>query len=120
MPRPQFTLRALLVAMLVVAAFFLGIRFERQRQRREREAELAREAESAAVSAQGWRRLLAPSTAGRYKMGDELLFDDEHREKLIQELAEQEKKIDRLMLRFNALMAEERQTEEASALDGAP
>jgi hypothetical protein len=29
MPRPQFTLRALLVAMLVVAAFFGGIRFER-------------------------------------------------------------------------------------------
>jgi hypothetical protein len=35
MPRPQFTLRALLMAMLVVAAFFGGIRFERERQRRE-------------------------------------------------------------------------------------
>ncbi|HWB14579.1 MAG TPA: hypothetical protein VG826_35470 [Pirellulales bacterium] len=34
MPRPQFTLRALLVAMLVVAAFFGGIRFERERRRR--------------------------------------------------------------------------------------
>lgn len=34
-PRPQFTLRALLVAMLVVAAFFADIRFERERQRRE-------------------------------------------------------------------------------------
>lgn len=33
MPRPQFTLRALLVAMLVVAAFFGGIRFERERRR---------------------------------------------------------------------------------------
>ena len=37
MPRPQFTLRALLVAMLVVAAFFGGIRFERERRRREDE-----------------------------------------------------------------------------------
>jgi hypothetical protein len=35
MPRPQFTLRALLVAMLVVGAFFGGIWFERERQRRE-------------------------------------------------------------------------------------
>lgn len=38
MPRPQFTLRALLVAMLVVAAFFGGIRFERERRRREDDA----------------------------------------------------------------------------------
>jgi hypothetical protein len=38
MPRPQFTLRALLVAMLVVAAFFAGIRFERERQRRREDA----------------------------------------------------------------------------------
>jgi hypothetical protein len=43
MQRPQFTLRALLVAMLVVAAFFGGIRFERKRQRRadERAAAIA-------------------------------------------------------------------------------
>jgi hypothetical protein len=34
MPRPQFTLRALLLAMLVVAAFFGGVRFERERRRR--------------------------------------------------------------------------------------
>jgi hypothetical protein len=40
MPRPQFTLRSLLVAMLVVAAFFAGIRFERERDRREHEARL--------------------------------------------------------------------------------
>jgi hypothetical protein len=33
--RFQFSLRALLVAMLVVAAFFGGIRFERERRRRE-------------------------------------------------------------------------------------
>jgi hypothetical protein len=32
MPRPQFTIRALLVAMLVVAAFFGVVRFERDRQ----------------------------------------------------------------------------------------
>jgi hypothetical protein len=35
MPRPQFTLRVLLMAMLVVAAFFGGIHFERERRRRE-------------------------------------------------------------------------------------
>jgi hypothetical protein len=34
MPRPQFTLRALLVLLLAVAWFFGGIRFERERQRR--------------------------------------------------------------------------------------
>ncbi|HVX09696.1 MAG TPA: hypothetical protein VHC22_00705 [Pirellulales bacterium] len=33
MRRPQFTLRALLVLMLVVGAFFAGIRFERERRR---------------------------------------------------------------------------------------
>ncbi|HWB12274.1 MAG TPA: hypothetical protein VG826_23805 [Pirellulales bacterium] len=35
MPRPQFTLRALLVAMLVVGAFFAGVALERERQRRQ-------------------------------------------------------------------------------------
>lgn len=35
MKRPQITLRSLLVAMLFVAAFFAGIRFERERRRRE-------------------------------------------------------------------------------------
>jgi hypothetical protein len=39
MRRPQFTLRALLVAMLVVGAFLGGIQFERERRRRETEAE---------------------------------------------------------------------------------
>ena len=38
MPRPQFTLRALLVLMLAVASFFGGITFERERQRRADEA----------------------------------------------------------------------------------
>ena len=32
--RYQFSLRTLFVVMLVVAAFFAGIRFERERQRR--------------------------------------------------------------------------------------
>ncbi|HET6879093.1 MAG TPA: hypothetical protein VFI31_02995 [Pirellulales bacterium] len=36
--RFQFSLRALLVAMLVVAAFFAGIHFERERRRRADEA----------------------------------------------------------------------------------
>lgn len=35
MPRPRFTLRALLVAMLVVAAFFGGIHFEQRWERRD-------------------------------------------------------------------------------------
>ena len=43
MPRPQFTLRALLVLLLAVACFFGGIRFERERQRREDEAAAKRE-----------------------------------------------------------------------------
>ena len=42
MPRPQFTLRALLVLILAVACFFGGVRFEKERRRmadaREREA----------------------------------------------------------------------------------
>ena len=38
MPRPQFTLRALLVLMLAVACFFGGIWFERELRRREAEA----------------------------------------------------------------------------------
>ena len=43
MPPFQFTLRVLLVAMLVVAAFFGGIRFERERRRRADEAAAKRE-----------------------------------------------------------------------------
>ena len=39
MPRPQITLRALLVLMLAVACFFGGIWFERERRRRADEAE---------------------------------------------------------------------------------
>jgi hypothetical protein len=38
MPRPQFTLRALMVVMLVVAAFFGGMQFERERRRQADEA----------------------------------------------------------------------------------
>jgi hypothetical protein len=45
MRRPQFTLRALLVAMLVVAAFFGGIHFERERRRREDEKARSQEPE---------------------------------------------------------------------------
>ncbi|HEV3340643.1 MAG TPA: hypothetical protein VG125_09805 [Pirellulales bacterium] len=37
MPRPQFTLRALLVLLLAIACFFGGIRFERERQREKAE-----------------------------------------------------------------------------------
>ncbi len=38
MPRSQFSLRALLVVMLIVASFFGGLRFERERRRQEDEA----------------------------------------------------------------------------------
>ena len=41
MPRPQLTVRSLLWAMLVVAAFFGGVRFERERRRREEEYRLS-------------------------------------------------------------------------------
>jgi hypothetical protein len=41
MPRPQFTLRALLILLLAAACFFGGIRFERERQRWEDEAAAA-------------------------------------------------------------------------------
>jgi hypothetical protein len=38
MRRPQFSIRALLILMLVVAAFFGGIKFERERRIREERA----------------------------------------------------------------------------------
>lgn len=40
MPRPQFNLRALLAAMLVVAAFCAGMVCERQRRQRAEQTEL--------------------------------------------------------------------------------
>lgn len=49
MRRPQFTLRALLATMLVVAAFFGGIHVERERRRREDE--------KAAIAAKNAQRL---------------------------------------------------------------
>jgi hypothetical protein len=42
MRRPQFSIRALLVAMLAAACFFGGIHFERERRRREDEAATAK------------------------------------------------------------------------------
>ncbi|HVX10889.1 MAG TPA: hypothetical protein VHC22_06895 [Pirellulales bacterium] len=50
MPRPQFTLRALLVAVLVVGAFLGGIYFEHGRKIAKRDAALVElEAEMAAI-----------------------------------------------------------------------
>jgi hypothetical protein len=40
MPRPQFTLRALLVLLLAVACFFGGIRFQRELERRRYKSDL--------------------------------------------------------------------------------
>jgi hypothetical protein len=44
MPRPQFTLRALLVATLVVGAFLGGVHFERERRRQDEAAAVDLEA----------------------------------------------------------------------------
>lgn len=41
MPRPQFTLRALLVAMLVMAAFFAGVRVGAKREQQFLESQRA-------------------------------------------------------------------------------
>lgn len=41
MRRPQFSIRALLILMLVVGAFFGGIKFERERRIREERASQA-------------------------------------------------------------------------------
>src|SRR5579863_2039514 len=68
MPRPQFTLRALLVLMLAVACFFGGIRFERERERREglERERLAFEAERAKLieEMQATQLRLSESMAG--------------------------------------------------------
>ncbi|HET6879768.1 MAG TPA: hypothetical protein VFI31_06425 [Pirellulales bacterium] len=60
MPRPQFSLRALLIAMLVVAAFLGGIHFERERRRREDDA-IARQMEGLPLlslpSQEDWDRM---------------------------------------------------------------
>jgi hypothetical protein len=57
MPRPQFTLRALLVLLLAVACWFGGIRFERERYAREMD---------------GLRQLIIETVVA----GDEILPDD--------------------------------------------
>jgi hypothetical protein len=68
MPRPQFTLRALLVAMLVVAAFFggyaLGVRNERQTPRRVTGVDGTYEASDYAI---GWQRRARQSREQRRK-----------------------------------------------------
>lgn len=60
MRRPQFTIRALLVTMLVVGAFFGGIHFERERRRREDDA-IARQMEGLPLlglpSEEDWDRM---------------------------------------------------------------
>lgn len=66
MPRPQFTVRALLVAMLVAAAFFGGMSFEKDRRRREDEA--------AARNAESLRRADEISNMLRHKRFDDLFI----------------------------------------------
>jgi hypothetical protein len=71
MPRPQFTLRALLVAMLVVGAFFGGIRFERERRKREDEAAAAMAAAKAPIKnrPQGLIGIKVKSGTSRRQLG---------------------------------------------------
>ena len=112
MPRPQLTLRALPVAMLVVAAFFGGIRFEREWRRREDEAAAlaARNAERAAALARS-RRRMAVIAAERDLQRRQIAAEGEARERINRELFLQKQKVDRLVARFNALMAKEQRLE---------
>ncbi len=65
MPRLQFTLRALLLAMLVVGAFFGGVLYGRQQTRREL-AEAFQEAEDTRSAAYNeLKRILAKELFGR-------------------------------------------------------
>ncbi|HEV3340987.1 MAG TPA: hypothetical protein VG125_11540 [Pirellulales bacterium] len=103
--RLQFSLRALLVFMLAVACFFGGVQVERERQRREDQAAAfaARNAEREAALAR-IRQRMAFAAAERSKLYDRQAA---RREEVNRELAKQEKKVDRLLARLNALMAEE-------------
>jgi hypothetical protein len=65
MPRPQFTLRALLVLMLVVGAFLGGVIYGRHETRRELE-EAFQEAEATRSAAHNeLKRILARELFGR-------------------------------------------------------
>ena len=95
--------------MLGAACFFGGIRVERERQRREDEAaELAaRNAERAAALARSRRRMaLVASELDLQRQ--QIAAEREARERINRELFLQQQKVDQLMARFNALLAEER------------
>ncbi|MGH7138586.1 MAG: hypothetical protein ACREHD_22805 [Pirellulales bacterium] len=98
----------MLVAMLVAAAFFGGIRLERERRRREDEAaELAaRNAERAAVLARSRQRTALFASQQNLER-QQIAAEDEARERINRALSLQQQKVDRLMARFNALMADE-------------
>ena len=66
MPRPQFTIRALLVLLLAVACFFGGIRFERERQRRGDEAAAKREDADMVYPLVGHARLITLPDGTKY------------------------------------------------------
>jgi hypothetical protein len=106
--RFQFSLRTLLVAMLVVAAFLGGIRFEREWRRREDQAAAlaAKSAERAAALARS-RQWMAFIAAEMDVQSNHVAAEGETRERINRELFLQEQKVDRLMARFNVLMAEE-------------
>jgi hypothetical protein len=75
MLRPQFTLRALLVLLLVVACFFGGIRFERERQRRADEA--------AALAGKAARQMLQGRSRRITKGGFEFIVNTEDERRAI-------------------------------------
>jgi hypothetical protein len=76
MSRPQFSIRTLFVAMLVVAAFFAGLRFERERRRREDEA--------AALTAKAAQGMVQGRARMRFKQGGfEFSFNSDEERRLI-------------------------------------
>jgi hypothetical protein len=101
--RFQFSVRALLAAMLAVACFFGGVRVERERQRREDHA-----AEFAAKNAERAALARIELIAAAIDLDStHVAFEGEARERINRELFLQEQRVDLLMDRFNALMAEE-------------
>ena len=98
----------MLVVVLAAACFFGGIRFERERQRREDEAAAlaASNAERQAAQARARQRMVLVASELDLQRR-QTAAEVEARERINRELFLQEQKVDQLMARFNALVAEE-------------